>query len=212
MKFSNQFFIVFFTDFCMINSTANLTATQLQTFYPTIYQNSMGSYQYTHQPLLLSLPPVISVVLVGCAKNRFVLCRHGEEIPLDMTAFLSTQIQGMCTLDVAQVWSFFSFVSWGITYPCALVHWFSWVGDEADEDMGMWVVEPDVETGSPFAGIIHMDSILRAAHLMGVCREVFVPKKLTPDNSLYFFYSFYVNKFVDHHAFKIAFWLVTDSP
>ena len=114
--------------------------------------------------------------------------------------------EGMRALDVARVQAFFSFVSRGITYPCALVHWFSRVGDEADEDTGMWVVEPDLdETGAPFAGIIHLDSVLRAAHLMGVCGEAFVPKTLTPDNSLDFFYSFYVNKFIDHHAFEIVF-------
>jgi hypothetical protein len=67
-------------------------------------------------------------------------------------------------------------------------------------------VEPDLdESGSPLAGIIHMDSILHVAHLMGVYGEAFVPKNLTSDNSLDFFYSFYVNKFVDHHAFKITF-------
>jgi hypothetical protein len=114
--------------------------------------------------------------------------------------------EGMRALDVARVRAFFSFVSQGITYPCALVHWFSRVGDEADEDTGMWVVEPDMdETGSPIADIIHLDTILRAAHLMGVSGEAFVPKTLTPDNSLDLFYSFYVNKFIDHHAFEIAF-------
>ena len=86
------------------------------------------------------------------------------------------------------------------------MHWFSWVGDEADEDTGMWVVEPNVdETGAPFAGIIHLDSILHAAHLIGVCGEAFVPKMVTPHNYLDLFYSFYVNKFVDHHSFEIAF-------
>ena len=70
----------------------------------------------------------------------------------------------------------------------------------------MWVVEPDLdETGAPFAGIIHLESVLHAAHLMGVCGEAFVPKTLMPDNSLDFFYSFYVNKFIDHHAFEIVF-------
>ena len=97
-------------------------------------------------------------------------------------------------------------MSQGITYPCTIVHWFSQVGDEADEDTGMWVVEPDInETGTPLAGIIYLDSILHAAHLMGMCGEACVPKTLTPDNSLDFFHSFYVNKFVDHHAFEIAF-------
>ena len=112
----------------------------------------------------------------------------------------------MEALNIAWVQAFFSFASQGITYPCALVHWFSRVGDEVDEDTGMWEVELDLEeTGAPVTGIVHLDSVLQAAHLMGMCGEAFVPKTLTPDNSLDFFHSFYVNKFVDHHAFKIAF-------
>jgi len=48
------------------------------------------------------------------------------------------------------VQGFFAFVSWGIAYPYALVHWFSQVGDEVDEDTGMWVVELYLdENGSP---------------------------------------------------------------
>jgi hypothetical protein len=73
--------------------------------------------------------------------------------------------EGMRALSLARVRAFFSFVSQGVTYPCALVHWFSRVGDEADED---WVVEPDMdETGSPIADIIHLHTISRTAHLMG---------------------------------------------
>jgi hypothetical protein len=65
---------------------------------------------------------------------------------------------------------------------------------------------PDVDkAGSPLADIIHLDTILCVAHLMGVSGEGFVPRTLTPDNSLDLFYSFYVNKFIDHHAFEIAF-------
>jgi hypothetical protein len=55
-----------------------------------------------------------------------------------------------------------------------------------DEDTGMWVVEPDLD--ETVAGIIHLDSVLCAAHLMGVCGEAFIPKTLTPENSLDFFY------------------------
>jgi hypothetical protein len=63
--------------------------------------------------------------------------------------------------DIACVQAFFSFVSWGITYPCALVNWFSQVGNEVDEDMSMWVVGPDLdETGSPLVAIIHLDTVL----------------------------------------------------
>ena len=86
------------------------------------------------------------------------------------------------------------------------MHWYSWIGDEADEDTGLWVVEQDFnEVGAPLAGIIHLDSILQAARLMRVCGEAFVPKALTADNSLDPFHSFYVHKFVDHHAFEIVF-------
>jgi hypothetical protein len=151
---------------------------------------------------------VISVVLVGCVENRFALFHHGEEAPQYVCVFVHTDplAEGMHALNVAWVQAFFSFVLQGITYPCALVHWFSWVGNEVDEDTGMWVVELDIdEAGFPLADIIHLDTILCVVHLMGVSGEEFVPKTLTPDNSLDLFYSFYVNKFVDHHAFEIAF-------
>jgi len=34
----------------------------------------------------------------------------------------------------------FSFSHNGVEYPCALVHWFSCVGDSPDDHTGMWVV------------------------------------------------------------------------
>ena len=69
------------------------------------------------------------------------------------------------------------------------------------EDTGMWVVELDInEAGSPLADIVHMDTILH----MGVSVECFVPRTFIPDNCLDLFYSFYVNRFIDHHAFEIA--------
>ena len=48
MLFSNQVSIPFFTNFCMINSTINLTVTQLQMFQAIDSQNSTWNYQYTH--------------------------------------------------------------------------------------------------------------------------------------------------------------------
>ena len=79
-------------------------------------------------------------------------------------------------------------MSHGITCPCTLVHWFLQVGNKADEDMGMWVVQPDFdETGSPLAAIIYLNSILHVAHLIGACGKAFIPKPLTPDDFLDFF-------------------------
>ena len=88
----------------------NSTVTWPQTLQTIIYQNSMGSCQYTHLLLKLSLHPVTSVVLVGCAINVSMLCHHGDVAPLDMTGSLS-EAKGMEALDIAQVHAFFSFAS-----------------------------------------------------------------------------------------------------
>jgi hypothetical protein len=82
----------------------------------------------------------------------------------------------------------------------------SCIADEADENTGMWIVQPDFNPdGSRCMAVIHLDSIVRAAHLLGLCGNKYVPKELTCENSLDAFPSFFVNKFVDHHAFEIAF-------
>ncbi|KAJ7925507.1 hypothetical protein B0H13DRAFT_2314521 [Mycena leptocephala] len=62
---------------------------------------------------------------------------------------------------------FMSFKHLGITYPCALVTWFSAIGDEPCPDVGMWMVEPDIDhRGQRIMDIIHVDTILRGAHLI----------------------------------------------
>lgn len=122
--------------------------------------------------------------------------------------FVSTDenAEGMRALDVARVRLFFSFTYSNVFYPCALVQWFSRVGDEPDEDTGMWMVEPDLnDDGSPHVAVIHLDAVMRAAHLLGVYGDVFLPKEMSFSNSLDAFYMFYVNKFIDHHTFQIAF-------
>jgi hypothetical protein len=115
-------------------------------------------------------------------------------------------LKGMRGLDIARVHLLFSFKYDDKTYPCALVRWYSRVGDEPDEDTGMWIVEPDFnDDGSPSEAVIHLDCILRAALLIGVYGDRFVVRTLTLHDSLDSFDSFYVNKFADHHAFEIAF-------
>jgi hypothetical protein len=109
-------------------------------------------------------------------------------------------------LDVARVRLFFSFTFRGIFYPCALVHWYSRVGHGPDEDTGMWIVKADEDaSGAPSATVLHLDTIVRAAHLIGICGEDFLPSGLTPEQSLDLFHTYYVNKFIDHHSFAIAF-------
>ena len=122
--------------------------------------------------------------------------------------YISTdpEAEGMRGLDIARVRLFFEFSFLGIKYPCALIQWFSHVTSEPDEDTGMWIVQPDRDpSGLPIREIIHLDTIERAAHLIGVYGDAFLPRDLTFDRSLDIFRAYYVNKYIDHHAYEIAY-------
>jgi len=130
-----------------------------------------------------------------------------NEGPRYDTIFINTDPNedGMRGLDVARVKQFFSFKSQGCLYPCAIVQWYSRCHDEPDEDTGMWVVEPDVYDGEPTTDIIHLDAIIRSAHLIAVYGKNPLPKGIPFCYTLDLFHSYYVNKYIDHHAFELAF-------
>ncbi len=114
--------------------------------------------------------------------------------------------EGFHALHVAHVRLFFGLQHCGVYYPCALVTWFSPIGDVPCPDTGMWVVHPDIDAvGERIMSVIHLDCIVRAAHLIGVAGEEFIPKGLKHSDSLDVFPSFFVNKYADHHAHEIAF-------
>jgi hypothetical protein len=117
------------------------------------------------------------------------------------TIFVNTNpsMEGMRGLDVARVRLFFSFSYDSIAYPCALVSWFRRVGDLPDDHTGMWVVEPGHD-----ASIIHLDTVVRAAHLLPIFGPERVSKTLSFTDTLDTFLRFFVNKFADHHTFEIA--------
>lgn len=119
------------------------------------------------------------------------------------------EFEGMQGLDIARVLVFLSFADDDSSeeYQCALIHWFSRVGTGPDENTGLWVVEPEYDDdGNPHLDIIHIDCIYRAAHLLPVYRtNQFISRSLTMHNTLDTFKKFYVNKFIDYHAFEIAF-------
>jgi hypothetical protein len=105
--------------------------------------------------------------------------------------------------EIARVFLFFSFSHDGQEYQCAFVQWYSFAGTERDEDTGCWMVEPDnSDGGSPHVAIIHIGCIVRAAHLMPATRTaLFVNRSVTMHTSLNTYDLFYVNRFVDNHAF-----------
>ncbi|KZP10802.1 hypothetical protein FIBSPDRAFT_708000, partial [Athelia psychrophila] len=76
---------------------------------------------------------------------------------------------GMLGLDITQVNEFLSFTHNSITYPCALVSWFSRIGDKPDNNMHMWMLQADFdddECTERHCSVILIDAIVRAAHLM----------------------------------------------
>lgn len=116
------------------------------------------------------------------------------------------ELDGFRGLHVARVNLFFSFKFDGVTYPCALVQWFSTYGNSPCEDTGLWMVEADRDArGRRIVSVIHTDSILCGAHLIGVAGSSFLPWTFSHTDSLHSFKLFYVNKYADHHSHEIAY-------
>ncbi|KAJ6600185.1 hypothetical protein B0H10DRAFT_2179053 [Mycena sp. CBHHK59/15] len=117
-----------------------------------------------------------------------------------------TEQPGFRGLLAARVLLFMSFKYDGIDYPCALVTWFSSIGDEPCPDVGMWMVEPDLDHhGRRVMDIIHIDTILRGAHLIPIFGDDFLLHHFKYSSSLHSFRAFYINKYADHHSHEIAF-------
>lgn len=107
------------------------------------------------------------------------------------------KLPGFQGLHVAQVVLFLAFTHRVTCYPCALVRWFSPLGDSPCSETRMWQVKPDFdEQGNHLVSVIHLIPI-------------FVSTPIDHDmqftDSLAAFASYYVNKFSDYHAHEIAF-------
>ncbi|KII96186.1 hypothetical protein PLICRDRAFT_87439 [Plicaturopsis crispa FD-325 SS-3] len=112
-------------------------------------------------------------------------------------------VQGMHTVRVRLLFS----IKYGDTvYPCALIEWFNIVNAHPCEDTGMWIVEPDLNVdGTRVTAVIHLDSIMRLAHLLPVYGAAHLPRDFHFRDTYTSFEAYYVSKFADHHAHEIAF-------
>lgn len=118
----------------------------------------------------------------------------------------TTDAPGFQGMFVAQVHAFLKVKYGGQKYPCAVVSWFSTVGNSPCPQTGMWMVERDLDAnGRPEMSVIHLESILRSAHLIGIAGSEMIPPELSYHDSLRVFKSFYVNKFIDYQAHEIIF-------
>ncbi|KAI0026526.1 hypothetical protein K488DRAFT_66256, partial [Vararia minispora EC-137] len=78
-----------------------------------------------------------------------------------------------------------------------------------DPVTGMWKVRPEVvaqgRSSIRLRSVEHLDSVLRAAHLMPVFGYGSLPRGFDYRYTLDAFKEFYVNKYIDYHAREIAF-------
>lgn len=109
-------------------------------------------------------------------------------------------VQGMAGMTVGRVLLFFSFSHNAIRFPCALIHWMIPIGHQRDADTGLWMVKPEYIAGNrPHLAVIHLDSIARATHLVGVYGSGSLPDDFHYSYTLDSFRAFYINKYADHH-------------
>ena len=109
---------------------------------------------------------------------------------------------GMRGLEVARVLLFFSFEFDGKTQECALVHWFKEVADQPHPVTGMWMVKPQFTGNHPTVQVITIDSIFRGAHLLPIYGPNALPEDFEFPDSLDAFRAYFVNHFIDHHAYE----------
>ncbi|KAH9170690.1 hypothetical protein EDB89DRAFT_1907533 [Lactarius sanguifluus] len=115
------------------------------------------------------------------------------EYPRHDTVFVERGVglPGMHGMLVARVLLFFSFSFRDQHYPCALVHWFIPVGDEPDHETGIWVVRPEFKGNRRSLSIIHLDCIVRGAHLLPVFGSSFLPEEFHFSDSLHAFQAYF---------------------
>lgn len=70
----------------------------------------------------------------------------------------------------------------------------------------MWVLKPEVSGGKPTLEVIHIDSIVRGAHLLPEYGLGFLPEDFCYTDTLDAFKLYFVNRFIDYHAHELLRW------
>lgn len=118
------------------------------------------------------------------------------------TMFIKSNAEcgGILGMAIGRARLLFSFKFRGIVCPCALVDWFVSY-KEPDDVTGMWVVRPEFQgNGYRMSSIIHLNCVVRAAHLLPVYGCNFLPEDLHFSDSLDAFRAYFVNPYIDHHG------------
>ncbi|KIY48112.1 hypothetical protein FISHEDRAFT_43931, partial [Fistulina hepatica ATCC 64428] len=110
-------------------------------------------------------------------------------------------------MSMVHIFLFFSLVCSGKSYLCAYIHWFNKVGNHPDPVTRMWHMEPDLcgQHREPYMSIMHVDSLVHGTRLILVYGAVPVPIDMDYMESLNMYSTYYVNCYIDHHAFETIF-------
>ena len=102
---------------------------------------------------------------------------------------------------------YFSRLKLGTRLFRALIHHFCKSFNDPDPDNGMWIIEPDFDSSKyRIMSVVHVDSIVHAAHLLPVFNgSAPIPREVNFSHTLNIFTAFYVNKYIDYHAFETVF-------
>jgi hypothetical protein len=107
------------------------------------------------------------------------------------------------SMQVARTRLFFSVNHLNTTIPCVLVDWFTPVGAHPDPVTGLWVVKPEYTANNRHqSSVIHLDTVLCGIHLLPVHKKHVVAHTHHYSRSLDHYRRFYVNKYIDYHAFE----------
>ncbi|KAF9010818.1 hypothetical protein BDQ17DRAFT_1387964 [Cyathus striatus] len=131
---------------------------------------------------------------------------QGGKYPRRDTVFvkLDQERDGMCSMVVAHILLFFSFTHASTLYSCALVNWFPRVSNDPDPITSLWQVEPEFDSLQQRAlAVIHVDSIVRGAHLLPAYGSDPLPEDFHFTLSLDVFHLYFVNKYIDHHSHSL---------
>ena len=133
---------------------------------------------------------------------------HGTGPRCDTVLLLEDRnLPGMRGLTVARVHLFFTFKFRNDVIPCIFVDHFRHIGNQPDPVTGMWVVAPHIRAPADGGGCIqtveHLDSIVRAVHLIPRFGEGFLPDNWPRSLTLDAFSQYYVNKYADHHLHEL---------
>jgi hypothetical protein len=129
------------------------------------------------------------------------------------TVFLNhnPSLPGMRGLRIARVRHFLRLeTARDRSFACALVHMWEVIGNEPDEDTGMWAARPLMSgiNCSPVLDVVSLAVVRRASHLVPIFsaeRAHWIPLRHCFSTTLDTFRSFYINKWIDHNAYAIAY-------